>query len=258
MMKMSESDLIQFLKQLWTQNRAGILIILTLFVLRYLIIFLYKKRKGVKAKDNFVLGINNVTYISSTFVGFFIVLHLAGITISEFLSSITIFAAALAIVFKDYIANGLNGMILMFGDNLHLGDYIQVGMFKGRIDNFTLINMHLLNDDDDLVIIPNSLVINSEVINFSKNPKHHSSIDFEVQSAQSLDSGTLEKQLQKILEPEMELIKEGSAKLRVVEFKKDLVHYRFRFGLKNFDPQVETRLKQIIWREVLNLLNGQK
>lgn len=257
-MNTSLANIGNFALELWKQNRAGILIFLVILILRYVLVFLYRKRKGVKAKDNFVLGINNVTYISSIIIFFFVVLHLTGITIAEFFSSITIFAAALAIVFKDYIANGLNGMILMFGENLHLGDYIQVGTYKGRIDNFTLLNVHLLNDDDDLVIIPNSVVVNAEVINFSKNPKHHSSIDFEVQSAQSIDASSLEKQLQNLLEPEMHLIKDGSAKLRVVEFKKDLVHYRFRFGLKIYDPTVETRLKQLIWREVLNLLNGQK
>jgi len=63
---------------------------------------------------------------------FFVILHILDITVKEFFYSITIIAAALAIVFKDYILNGLNGMILMFGDNYRIGDFVEVNGIKGQ------------------------------------------------------------------------------------------------------------------------------
>ncbi|MBL7812559.1 MAG: mechanosensitive ion channel [Bacteroidetes bacterium] len=218
---------------------------------------LYRRRKQIRGRDNFVLGINNVTTLLLLLWLFFLVLHLVGITIREFFTSITIIAAALSIVFKDYILNGLNGMILMFGDNLHIGDYVKVHNHKGKIDNITLLNVHLQSDEDDLIIIPNNTFINSEIINYSKNPRQYSSIDFEVQSAQSVSAAELEKLLISALEPENEKIREGTVRLRVVEFRNDLVHYRFRFGLKEYDPKDEAHIKQRIWREILNLVKGQ-
>jgi small-conductance mechanosensitive channel len=225
---------------------------------RFIAIWVYKRRKGVRSKDNYIIGLNNLTFVFLSIWAFFLLLQLFGITIKEFFTSITIIAAALAIVFKDYILNGLNGMLLMFGDNLQLGDHIKVGDHKGKIYNITLMNVHLLSDDDDLIIIPNNIFVNSQIINYSKNPRHHSNIDFEIQSGRSLNTASLEALLMESLEPEIQLIREGSTRLRVIEFKNDLVHYRFRFGLLNYQPADESRIKQLLWRVILKVINDEK
>ncbi|MBM3400359.1 MAG: mechanosensitive ion channel [Bacteroidetes bacterium] len=221
-------------------------------------IWLYRKRKKLKNPDNFILGLNNLTYVLMSIWLFFIFLHVFGITIKEFFTSITIIAAALAIVFKDYILNGLNGMILMFGDSIQIGDYLKIGEHRGRIENITLMSVHMLSDDDDMIIIPNNVFVNSQIINFSRNPRHHSTIDFEIQSAQSINAVSLESMLHKVLNQEASLVRQDSAKLKVVEFRKDLVHYRFKFALKEYDPKVESSIKQSLWREILMVINMQK
>lgn len=237
------------------EYKAYLIILLIVFSLRWLVVNVYRRRKHSKERDNFIIGINNLTFLLLIVVGFFLILQFFGVTIREFFTSITIFAAALAIVFKDYILNGLNGMLLMFGDNMQIGDYVQIGIHKGRIDNITLLNVHLLNDEEDLVIIPNNTFVNTDIINFSKNPKHHSSIDFEVQSSQLINVADLEKKLNEILLPFQSEIREGSIKLRVIEFKKDIVHYRFRFGLINYDSKRESVIKQSAWSEIIRLIN---
>ena len=233
-------------------------LLIVILVGRFTGVWLYRRRKKLKNTDDFVLGLNNLTFVLLSIWFFFLFLHVFGITIKEFFTSITIIAAALAIVFKDYILNGLNGMILMFGDNIQIGDYLRIGEFKGRIENITLMSVHLLSDDDDMIIIPNNVFVNSQIINYSRNPRHHSSIDFEIQSAQSINAVSLENMLQKVLEREAALIRLDSAKLKVVEFKKDLVHYRFKFALSTYDPKVESRIKQALWREILMVINMQK
>lgn len=229
-----------------------------IFAARFLAIGIYKRRKKVKAKDNYVIGLNNLTYVLLSILIFFFILQLFGITLKDFFTSITIIAAALAIVFKDYILNGLNGMLLMFGETLQIGDHIKVGDHKGTIQNITLMNVHLNSDDEDLIIIPNNTFVNSEITNYSRNPRHNSSIEFEVRSAQSIDAIKLEEQLIKAMEAEMGNIRQGSQRLRIVEFKNDLVHYRFRFGLQQYDSKEETRIKQILWKEILRIINVQK
>jgi small-conductance mechanosensitive channel len=251
--------------ELWIANHPSVMgykvfavLLIVILVGRATGIWLYRKRKNLRNTDNFIIGLNNLTYVLLSIWLFFLFLHLFGITIKEFFTSITIIAAALAIVFKDYILNGLNGMILMFGDSIQIGDYLKIGEHKGRIENITLMSVHLLSDDDDMIIIPNNIFVNSQIINYSRNPRHHSSIDFEIQSAQSMNAVSLETMLHKVLDQEGKLIRPESAKLKVLEFKKDLVHYRFKFALKEYDPKVESRIKQALWREILMVINMQK
>ena len=235
-----------------------IVLLFLIFAARYLAIAIYKRRKKVKGIDNYIIGLNNLTYVLLSILIFFFILQLFGITLKDFFTSITIIAAALAIVFKDYILNGLNGMLLMFGETLQIGDHIRVGVHKGTIQNITLMNVHLNSDDEDLIIIPNNTFVNSEITNYSRNPRHHSSIEFEVRSAQSIDAIKLEEQLIKAMAVESPIIREGTQRLRIVEFKNDLVHYRFRFGLLQYDSKDETRIKQLLWKEILRIINVQK
>jgi small-conductance mechanosensitive channel len=147
------------------EYKPYLFLIISLFITRKLIIGIYKRRKGLKKRDNFITGINNLTMMITGMWLFFVILHILDITVKEFFYSITIIAAALAIVFKDYILNGLNGMILMFGDNYRIGDFVEVNGIKGQVEDLTLLNVKLKNDEDNVVIIPNNLMAASTTIN---------------------------------------------------------------------------------------------
>src|SRR5690606_17931794 len=115
---------------------------------------LYLRKKGHDPmRSNFVLGINRIAEILN--VGIFIVsfMLLFGRDPLEFFTSITIVAAAIAIVSKDYITNMINGLIIMFSDQLTLGDSIKIGEYEGKITDVTLLNMILTNEDSDLVMV---------------------------------------------------------------------------------------------------------
>lgn len=239
-------------------NRQYLVFIAAILVCRSLIVFIYKRRKALKKRDKFVIGINNLTFILAGVWLFLLILHLVGITIREFFTSITIIAAALAIVFRDYIQNGLNGMLIMFGDNFQIGDYVEVNDQKGNIHDLTLLHVHLKNDEDNLVLIPNNVIASSNVINYSKNPRHFSSIDFEVRSHQSIEFERLEKILDETLKDYMDEIRPDSMDLKVVEFKEDMIFYRFRFGMKKYDHQKVKVLKQLLYRNLLKVLQENK
>ena len=74
-------------------------------------------------------------------------------------------AAALVLITKDYISNLINGMYLTFNRIINIGDQVQIGSLKGKILDITLTNVHLLNDDDDIIYIPNNNVFSTEIIN---------------------------------------------------------------------------------------------
>lgn len=240
------------------EYRPFIFIILAIVSVRKIVITGYRKRKNLKRKDNFIIGINNVTVMLVSFWLFFLLLHILGITIKEFFTSITIFAAALAIVFRDYILNGLNGMLLMFGDNYRIGDYIEVDGIKGQIEDLTLLNVHIKNDEDNMVIFPNNLLATLRVVNFSQNPRHFSSLDFEMRTAVSLTYESLEVAMKSILDQYNQAIRPDSFALHVREYSDDIVHYRVRFGLKIYDHSLSKEIKQQLYRKLLILIEQNK
>lgn len=231
-----------------------IFILLAIILLRKITLVVYRRRKNLKGKDNFVIGSNNLTMLLLALWIFFLVLHIMGITVREFFTSITIIAAALAIVFRDYILNSLNGMLLMFGDNYRIGDYIEIDSVKGKIIDLTLLNVRLKNDEDNMVIVPNNLIAASRVINYSQNPRHFSTVDFEIRSNNSLSYQTIENTMQAAVKAYSHSIRPDSVMLEVVDFKNDIIHYRYRFGLNSYDHQTSKKIKQQLYKELLVLL----
>jgi len=96
-----------------------------------------------------------------------LVLSMFNINVKEAITSLSLIAAALVLITKDYISNLINGMYLTFNKVINIGDQVQVGLQKGKIVDITLTNVHLLNDDDDIIYIPNNTVFSTDIINYT-------------------------------------------------------------------------------------------
>src|SRR5690606_39719289 len=73
-----------------------------------------------------------------------------------FFTSISIVAAANAIVSKDYIVDIVSGILLSFSSYIKTDDYIKTGENSGKVIDMTLSKILLLNDDDDIIAVPNN------------------------------------------------------------------------------------------------------
>ncbi|MDI1233057.1 MAG: mechanosensitive ion channel [bacterium] len=153
-------------------------IFIGLYSLKFAMLIVYKKRNNIKGKDNFVIGVNTIYYLLLSAISLIFVLVLFRINVREFFTSISIIAAAIAILAKDYISNAINGMILMFNNQISINDYIQIGEQKGKISHISLLNVQLVNENDDLIFIPNNMVLGNEIINYTKGSSLKTSIQF--------------------------------------------------------------------------------
>lgn len=225
---------------------------------RLFLVYLYLKRAGrtQEFKDNFILGISQISNILSFVTLVFAIFMLFDINAREFFTSISIVAAAIAIISKDYISNMINGMIFMFSDQLSLEDYVKIGAHKGKIVNITLLNIHLLNDDDDLVFIPNNSVISSDIINYTKRNIKKVTIEFELHEKHVKDYDLLAEQFGLILKPHQKLIKEGSPVLKVISFHKDAINFKYQFLLTKRNRELERDIRRKINEIIIHTMGN--
>ncbi|MEZ4825274.1 MAG: mechanosensitive ion channel [Bacteroidia bacterium] len=150
------------------------------FVRIILTAFYFRKHQLPRyTRDNFTIGTRQLALIIDIVAFIFSGLVLFNIEIVQALTAISIFAAAIAILSKDYISNMINGLIMMFANQISINDYVQIGENKGNVMDMNLINLHILNDDDDLIFIPNSIVLTTTVVNYTKRAIDRVSIEFE-------------------------------------------------------------------------------
>ncbi|MBS9522557.1 mechanosensitive ion channel [Litoribacter ruber] len=219
-----------------------------------LVRFYLRKHHLQSLHTNFVLGVNRIASILNGIIFLISLMLLFGINPFTFFTSITIVAAAIALLSKDYITNMINGLIIMFSDQLTLGDNVKIGDQKGKILDVTLINLVLLNEDDDVVMIPNNTVLTSQVINHSRQYIKKLSFEFEVKPGK-LNLDHFEQELRETLNQFEEEVTANSFSMKTVHIQKDAVKLKCQFLLNNNEKQTERIIKRKVNQKIIELSN---
>jgi small-conductance mechanosensitive channel len=220
--------------------------------------FYLQKTDDAKVQPNFVIGIDRISSIVNVNIILISFMLAFGIKPLEFLTSITIVAAAIAILTKEFIANIINGLIIMFSDQLEIGDKIHIGNSTGFIRDITLSNITLKNDTGEIILIPNSMVLSSEVINYSKNNAHQMIFDTELPYSSESDLGLLEQRLIDSLKDFETVVYVDAAQLNVLERKAENFLVRFQFPIKSGEKPIEIQVRKLINQTLIDWSHEQR
>lgn len=217
--------------------------------------FYLKRTEESRVQPNFVIGIDRLATLLNMIIILVTFMLLFGVEPLKFLTSITIVAAAIALLTKDYITNIVNGLIIMFSDQLEIGDKILIGKNIGFIRDITLINMVLKSETGEIIIVPNTLALTSEVVNYSKNNSHQMIFDSEIPFYSKIQLNELEEHLNQALKPFSELVFVEGAQLNVMERKPESIIVRYQFPIKSGEKPTESNVRKVINQELINWSN---
>jgi small-conductance mechanosensitive channel len=225
-------------------------------LLRILTVRIYlRKQHDENIHPNFLLGITWISNILNSIVFISAFIMAIGIQPVEFLTSLTIVAAAIAIISKEYITNTINGLIIMFTDEFSLGDVIKINDQKGIIKDITLLHTVLKRDDGLIMMIPNNLMLSTHVINYRFTDRKDVEFLFET----SLESKMSLKEIREKIEPKL------AKRLESKEISKFIVGlsgvYKEKIGFKiivGISPEKEPEIREEFDEILLELLYDKK
>lgn len=171
--------------------------------LRIFVVSRHRRRREISNNehDNFTVGVNALVNAATVFATIVFVFIVFDIQVRAFLSSIAIFAAALTIIFQDFIKNFLFGLSIMFAADYGIGDYIQVGsMPKGVVLNITFSYVLIKTEKGDVLYVPNTVVHGNEITNYSKLKPRRLNTEFRLLRLQVKSVDVLEKKILSSLE----------------------------------------------------------
>jgi small-conductance mechanosensitive channel len=113
----------------------------------------------------------------------------------------------------------------------------------------------LVNDDEDLIFIPNSLVLSSNVVNYTKRQIKKITIDFELHQNSIDELGKLENYLNYGLKEYHGYIKRDSYALKVVQIQKDALTLKFQFIILKPNREVEREIRKKIFHLIVNFIH---
>lgn len=220
---------------------------------KWLVISWYSRRmkKNDRVRGNFVLGVSQIAGITTVVFAVIAIMLALGINPKEFLTSITIVAMAIALLFRDYITNMISGLLIMFSDRFTIGDNIKLGDYEGRILDITLVNIEVKNEDDDIVLIPNNTAFTGSIVNQSLHNSRKVTVEFQLPLGHAHEQTRLSERIQLLLARYEGEIVEGSYRLRLLGIDKDAAHYKVQIQINSRSNLKKQSLRDAILSEVL-------
>lgn len=129
------------------------------------------RKKMTKANDAMVRTICRSIKILIYFIGFVIVTSELGYNISGLIAGLGIGGVALALAAQDTAKNIIGAAMIILDKPFSIGDWIRIGDNEGSVEEITFRSTRIREIENTLVSIPNSTVVNSNIINWSRLKK---------------------------------------------------------------------------------------
>ncbi len=231
---------------------------INIFTALLIMIYRLRKKLAYKYTDNVIIGINNIYYLIVTFGVITMLFGFWGIEMGRLLTSLSIVAAALAIISKEFVASIISGIIISFSNEINIDDYVKIGTNKGKILDINLTKIILLNEDDDIIFIPNDKVYMSDIINYTRKDIKKVSIDFELDLKYLTSIQSLEHTLKDNIKEFSHLIEPNTISLKIVDIHKDYLLFKFQFKLKEVNRELEKIIRKKTVRIIVEIINQTK
>ena len=136
-----------------------------------------KSSKLDNSAASFIISIVTVVlYVALAIV----IVSSLGISTAGIIAAFSAVALAIALALKDSLGSLANGVIIIFTKPFKKGDYVQIGEHDGLVQDIRLFNTKILTYSNEEIIIPNSDILTSEMINYSTMPLRRVVIDVPV------------------------------------------------------------------------------
>ena len=150
-----------------------------------------------KSVASFLLSIYSILY-------YFILIYSSVGILGINTTSITTFLGAtgivLGIAFKETLGNFCGGLIILTFKPFSVGDTIEYNNYIGTVTKIELFYTKMLNPQNELVIIPNGIVTNTEIRNIRQNGERR--LDLEVGVSYNSDIQKVKGTLERIIKEE--------------------------------------------------------
>ena len=134
--------------------------------------------------------IARLAYIAGVLMALLIALSAIDVNVTTVLTSLGVAGFALGFALKDILENFISGILLLFSRPFALGDQVKLGEFEGSVADIQIRTTSLRTYGGEMVIIPNSKVYTSAVINYTTLGMRRYRVQFD--TALSADIRTVE------------------------------------------------------------------
>ena len=167
---------------------------------------------NIKKKDDLVVDKSLKSFIKSILnvgVHAFLIticLLIMGVKESSLLAFFGTLGIGVGLALKDNLSNFAGGIIILLFKTYKVGDEVNISDEMGYIDDIDIFSATIKTHNNDLVMIPNGMIISNKVINYTKTPIRR--LKFIIGIAYDADIDVARKALEDLLRENPLVLKE--------------------------------------------------
>jgi small-conductance mechanosensitive channel len=158
----------------------------------------------------------------------------------KLLTTSAVSAVVIGFALQDTLGNAFAGLAIQTEKPFHVGDWIKVGDFEGRVAEVTWRATKLRTKAGNFVILPNNIVSKEAITNYSK-PAAPTRIDVEVGASYLSSPNAVKGAILEALANSSRALKTPAPDVLLVRFDDSAVAYRVRFWIEDYERDEAAR-----------------
>jgi len=190
--------------------------------------------RGVSVAAQFAAG--KLTRYTGGLLAILVGINSTGLNISAVIAASAVLLVGIGLGLQSIAQNFISGLILLVEQPVRPGDFIRAGDALGRVENIGLRATWVVTRDEVMIIVPNSQLISSQVINHSR-PAAKIRLAVKVGVACGSDTARVRDVLIRVAEENPRVLREPGPEVRFDDFGDSALQFSLLVWAEN--PRVE-------------------
>ncbi|WP_242054946.1 mechanosensitive ion channel family protein [Nostoc flagelliforme] len=184
---------------------------------------------------------------SLIFIGTVLLLQIWGLDISSLAILASIFGVAIGFGLQGVAKELVSGFVITFERAIEVGDFVEIGEFMGTVERLNARSTHIRSLDDIVVIVPNSRLLDTEVINWN----HRGSVSrlvFPVRVAYGANISTIRSALLEVAHENHDILKKPTPLVWFQQYGEDFLNFQLLVWIAK--PRKQFQIKSDLYFKI--------
>ncbi len=159
--------------------------------------------------------------------------HKVGVESSSLIALVGAAGFAVGFAMKAHLSNVAAGLLIILFRPFSVGNYIQVGKTEGTVDKVELLHSQIRTPDNTIVIVPNSQLTSSQIVNYSLRDTRRLVINMRV--LYDVDFDHVRRTIQTIVDEDPRILKDRKAIIAIQSLGENSLKVVLRCWVKSSD-----------------------
>ncbi|MBR9846145.1 MAG: mechanosensitive ion channel family protein [Algicola sp.] len=152
---------------------AILVFVIAFFVARYVSKWVEKLVSKRVEQKSISLVVSRIASVITVLVGLFLALGILNLSqaLTSLLAGAGVIGLVIGLALQGTLSNTVSGIVLSFRNRIRIGNWVETNGFSGEVMDINLNTFILKEADNNIVVLPNKMILENPIKNFSLTTK---------------------------------------------------------------------------------------